>query len=600
VILPNTNRSAKSIVWLLGLAIQGLSNWRFALCCLLATVCGCKQSSAPPKTSQARILPNETVDEPSTARRTPRPPSTELKQASPWFVELDRQRTGLNFSFSSGRSAGEYAIIESLGGGLAAWDYDSDGNVDLMVAGGGMLDNRTVTAKPSGLFRNLGNGRFTDVTVLAGANADAFYTHGIYHGDWDNDGFRDCAVSGYGGVQLLHNQGDGTFVTLSPLKTDPSHPWSSSLAFADFDGNGALDLYVAHYVDWSWSKHPVCPGQYTDREVCAPREFNGIADAIYFGDGTGGFNRLQKEVGLVAGGKGLGVVAADLDLDGDSDIYVANDTTDNFLYINDGQGKFEETGVIAGVAGGDNGFSTGSMGTSVFDANGDQKPDIWVVNFERELFGLYRNEGDNLFAHSSRAFGLGALEGSYVGFGTLPIDFDLDGDLDLVVVNGHVSYASPHSPFKQHALLLQNHRNQRFNPVQRSGYFDVGHTGRGLVQADFDGDHLLDLAVSHLEEPVSLLKGTPKVIPGGQITLRLIGTRSHRDAIGAVVRCGKQMVMNNGGGSYLSQSEERLWLTGLDPSQTVHQLEIQWPGGTLQTLNVPRQDTMELVVIEPN
>ena len=522
-------------------------------------------------------------------------PTKVESERSTWFEEI--KQTGIHFTFSSGRSDGEFAIIESLGGGVGVLDYDKDGRPDLLFAGGGTLANKSVSSRPCGFYRNQGDWHFDDVTQAAGAGATQCFTHGIFPADLDNDGFDDVAISGYGGVQILHNQGDGTFSAFPLLVTHPEFPWSSSLAWADFDRDGVLDLYVAHYVNWSWKHHPSCAGAVVPREVCAPREFDAVGDAIFFGDGQGSFRREDHGVGLDAGGKGLGVIASDVDLDGDIDIYVANDTTDNFLYRNDGIGHFQETAVLAGVAGDERGVSTGSMGTLVFDADQDGLPDVWAVNFERELFGLYRNDGGGLFTHVSRSMGLANIGGDYVGFGTVAIDYDQDGDLDLVVSNGHVSYASPHAPFKQLPLLLENNRG-RFSRVHQSqDYFAHSHSGRGLASADFDGDGVLDLVVSHLEEPVSILRGHCNVSHPA-IRLQLIGTVSNRSAIGAVVRhSDKRILMHNGGGSYLSSSDPRIWLTGLATGSQQH-IQVVWPSGK-ENDYVVSNEAGDFTIIEP-
>ena len=567
---------------------------------------GCQKSSV----SSRETLSSNAADRPSNslAPGEVAPPASELLRSEQnlpakegaekmaWFEEI--KTTGIHFTFSSGRSVGEFAIIESLGGGVGVLDFDRDGRPDLLFAGGVTLATKTVASRPCGLFRNLGDWRFEEVTKTAGTSATQCFTHGIFPADFDNDGFDDVAISGYGGVQFLHNQGDGTFMELPLLVTHPEFPWSSSLAWADFDRDGVLDLYVAHYVNWSWMHHPSCAGVGAPREVCAPRDFAAVGDAIFFGDGVGGFRREDHSIGLMRDGKGLGVVASDVDLDGDVDIYVANDTTDNFLYMNDGTGHFHESAVLAGVAGDERGVSTGSMGTLAFDADQDGKPDLWTVNFERELFGLYRNDGGGLFTHVSRAMGLANVGGDFVGFGTVAIDYDHDGDLDLIVANGHVSYASPHAPFKQLPLLLENHGG-RFKRIRPSNdYFANSHSGRGLASADLDGDGVLDLLFSHLEEQVSFLRGHCQV-ERSLIKLRLVGTVSNRSAIGSVVHLSdKRILMHNGGGSYLSSSEPTIWLTSLTPGSQ-QQIRVVWPSGK-ESDYVVSTDVGELTIIEPN
>lgn len=506
--------------------------------------------------------------------------------------------TGVDFTYSNGRSANEFAIIESLGGGLGAFDFDLDGNLDVMFAGGGRLDEKTVRSRPCGLFRNLGAWRFRNVTGLAQTPADAFFTHGVYSADFDGDGFDDLSISGYGGVQLLLNMGDGTFESLEPLVTNTQNAWSSSLAWADLDYNGHLDLYVAHYVDWSWKKHPICAGQGSVvREVCAPKEFAGMADVVYFNDGELQFRQASESIGLVPGGKGLGVVVGDVNSDNYVDVYVANDTTDNHLYLNDGNGRFTEAAVLSSVSGDDAGVSTGSMGACIFDYNGDQLPDIFVSNFERELSALYRNEGEGFFAFASRQAGFAAYEAGFVGFGTVAIDFDFDGDQDIVVANGHVSYHSPYAPYRQLPLIFENQQGKQFRRLHLTGYFARAHTGRGLASGDFDNDGAADLAFSHLEEPVAILK-SPTPTGRSWAILRLVGTRSNRAAIGATVSlevdgtAQKQFLC--GGGSYLSHSDRRMHLYWAENS-TAARIVIQWPSGEREEFLVqPFRETVLL------
>lgn len=527
--------------------------------------------------------------------------------SKPTFFENVTHKTGIDFQFQSGRGAGEFAILESLGGGVGVFDFDADGLMDIMFAGGGDLREKLVSSLPCKIFRNRGDFRFEDVTSQTELAADRFYNHGIFPADYDSDGFIDLAVSGYGGVQLFRNQGDGRFQLSQVLQSHPDTPWSSSLAWADFNRDGVLDLYVAHYVDWSFDNHPSCNGDGTPREVCAPKDFKGVDDCLFLGDSEGGFVARSKESGLLPSGKGLGVVASDFDLDGDVDLYVANDTVDNFFYINDGSGHFTENAVLAGVAGDEFGVSTGSMGIAVGEFTGDLLPDIWVTNFERELFALYRNEGNGLYTHISRTAGLAASGGLYVGFGTVPIDIDQDGDDDLVVANGHVSYKAKNTAFKQVPLLLRNDGQGRFVRQLSEGYFSELHSGRGVVSADLNNDGCADLIFSHLEEPPTILKGNKQSRHGqsGQkrCILRLIGTVSNRDAIGASVeietRHGKRLLGIHGGGSYLSTSDLRFFIS---PPTEPSKATVRWPSGASEVfwldLAFDQSDVATIVWIE--
>lgn len=621
-ILSNAVRLGTCLGWLLPMIFCGL-----------ALVIGCGRETSAPETLSTReaLSPRETL---SPREATPGATSPALSDGSSrrgasegipqvrsrpseergsYFRDVT-SKTGIDFTFQSGRSAGEYAILESLGGGVGVVDFDRDGWVDLMFAGGGDLDNKQVTALPCALFRNQGGLRFEEVTEQAGVAADEFYNHGIFPADFDQDGFPDLAVSGYGGVQLFRNMGDGTFLHVETLVSHEELAWSTSLAWADLNGNGHLDLYVAHYVDWSWEKHPICSsGRGQPREVCAPREFQGLTDAIYLSDGEGGFQPPSEPIGLVPEGKGLGVTIGDVNDDGRVDIYVANDTTENFLYLNQGDGTFREVAAMAGVSGDDVGIDTGSMGVLMADLQGSGVADIWVTNFERELFGLYRNEGDGLFLHVSRSAGLAVLGGLYVGFGTVAIDLDYDGDLDLVVANGHVSYHSEHTPLQQRPILLKSNGRGRFRLLDEGGYFGREHTGRGLAYADLDNDGAWELIFTHVDEPVAILSSAPANHDSWWM-VRLVGRSSNRDAIGTTVRVVLEgleengdsgtanrpghferrnfvrLWMLNGGGSYLSQSDSRLLLVvppavaDLENPDSKDRLEaeVRWPSGHVE------------------
>lgn len=525
--------------------------------------------------------------DPATGRQSP----TEAEQSTPIFRDVTRA-SGVDFSYSSGRSANEFAILESIGGGVGILDFDRDGLPDLFFAGGGTLNNKAIQASPSGLFRNLAQMQFQAVTIPALALTDQFFTNGIGVADFDADGFQDLAISGYGGVQLLRNQGDGTFATLPSLITNHAVAWSSSLAWADLNNNAHLDLYVTHYVDWSWNNHPMCRGQGdVPREVCPPRDFSGISDVVYFNDGQN-FIGQSDSIGLEPGGKGLGVALCDLNDDHFIDIYVANDTTDNRLYFNNGTGEFSSASTLAGVAGDETGVSNGSMGISILDADGDLRPDIFVTNFEREMSALYLNKADGFFSYASRKSGFGAYPAEFVGFGTAVLDFNFDGAQDLVVANGHVWYASAHSPFRQKPFAFKNVGGQ-FVRQAEVGYFAIPHTGRGLAASDLDNDGAVDLVFSHLEEPVSVVHAVPPVAADWAI-VRLVGVRSNRDAVGAALDWQpaggpRQTFRICGGGSYLSHSDQRIHLywpaSSSDASQALY-VDVRWPTVEIERFSI--------------
>ena len=262
----------------------------------------------------------------------------------------------VDFTYRNGRESGNNAILESLGGGVALLDFDNDGLLDIFLPGGGTYEGKNVRGLSAGLFRNLGEMKFVEVTDLAGTTPDGLYSHGAQIGDFDNDGFSDVLVTGYGSLQLFHNQGDGTFLEVHEAAHLTSRSWSSSAAWGDFNGDSFLDLYVCNYVSWSFDNHPTCPGPEPGQiEICPPKSFEGLADTLYFNNGDGTFRDVSKESGIhledkISDAKGLGVLVGDVDRDNDVDIYVANDTEANFLYLNNGNGTFKELGLLHSVA----------------------------------------------------------------------------------------------------------------------------------------------------------------------------------------------------------------------------------------------------------
>lgn len=543
----------------------------------------------------------------------PRAQNAELNgPASPDYLRMtDRtNESGVHFVYDNGRDAGFHTIIESLGGGIGLFDYDNDGRHDLFCPGGGKFDQEKHTrGLPSALFRNLGDWHFVDVTAASTTAKAPHLTHGCSAADYDGDGFTDLLVTGFGGLQFFHNLGDGTFEEVSQVAGMNDSLWSSSAAWADYNGDQNLDVYIDHYVNWGPddAHDPRCPGPTKEqREICSPRRFDPLPHIIYYSNGDGTFRDATSEARLNvtpgSSGKGLGVVAGDVDLDGDVDVYVANDTVDNFLYVNDGHGVFEEVGLFHGVARDANGKAEGSMGTDLGDYDNDGLPDIWVSNFEQESFSLYRNDGHAQFVHVSQGTGITALGQLYVGFGTVFADVDRDGDEDFVVSNGHVINYPKAAPIRQEPLVLIND-NGRFSKAvfPPDGYFSSPHRGRGLASSDLDDDGDLDFVFSHNDgEPNALVANdTPPV--GDWLRVRLIGATSNRDAIGAWLvlhtSAGERLRLVKGGGSYESQCDLRpFW--GMPAGAKVTGLTIHWPSGSEQEYPLTEANR-SLTIVEP-
>ena len=569
--------------------------WLAVLACFYC--CGCRPSA----------LPSTTQPLASTDSKSGQPTHFQFRDAA---TEL-----GVTAIYHNGRESENYAILESLGGGVGLFDYDLDGWIDAFFPGGGAFTpSKTIEGRKSTFFRNHGSGHlksvFVEIGALAGVAEAPFYSHGCSAADFDNDGFPDLLLTGYGGLQLFKNQGDGTFVELHATAGLLDDAWSSSAGWGDLNGDGSLDLYVAHYVNWSFEHNPVCNADGGRRDVCPPRAFDGLTDIIYYSNADGTFRDATREAGLKPGGKGLGVLMADVDLDRDLDIYVANDTTENFLYLNNGSGRFEESALQNGVAVDQEGMPNGSMGVSIADFDGDGLPDIWVTNFEKETFALYRNEGHGQFIHASRESGVTAIGSLFVGFGTAAGDLDLDGDEDIVVANGHVVYFPSQGTDRQLPILLENLTKGQFRRalLPPDTYFSTPHLARGLALGDIDNDGDLDIVVSHTNEPAAVVlnetprhekSSRPQVDGNHWVGLKLIGTQCNRSAIGARVVLhttrGDQSRQVSGGGSYLSQGDIRM-VFGIPAGATVTGATVVWPTGPDQVINDLQVDHMTVVV----
>jgi hypothetical protein len=532
----------------------------------------------------------------------PAPPPDPAVHGSPLYQDVTAD-SGVRFTYRNGQEAGHFTILEMMGGGVALLDYDGDGLLDIFIPGGGYFDGpdkQTVRGHGCRLYKNLGNWKFKDVTEEVGLDRPLFYAEGCAVADYDRDGWPDLLVTGWGRLALYHNEDDGKGgrrfreVTREAGLTDTR--WSTSAAWGDLDGDGYPDLYVCHYVNWSFQNHPRCRGTTPEipRDVCAPKQFLGVPHLLYRNNGDGTFTDVSARAGLRIDpakkhtGKGLGVVIADFNGDRRPDIYVANDTVDNFLYLNRGGWKFEEVGLTSGVARDDNANANGSMGVDVGDYNHTGLPSIIVTTYEGEKPALYRNLGrGELFRYGTSPAGLGALGRSYVGFGTVFLDVDNDGWEDLVMVNGHAIRFPGEAGLRQHPVMLRNQGGQFEEVTLQAGpYFRGKHVGRGLAVGDLDNDGRPDLVISHLNEPVVLLRN---VAGGGRPANHWLGIalkgKGHADVVGARLTLevnGQRLTrFAKGGGSYLSASDPR-HLFGLGKADRVERLTVAWPSGRTQ------------------
>jgi hypothetical protein len=516
----------------------------------------------------------------------------------PWFRDMTAA-AGVAFSYRNGEEADQFTMLENLGGGVALLDYDGDGLLDIFLTGGGFFDGPDKTqikGLPCKLYKNLGGWKFQDVTMEAGLDLPWVYTHGVAVADFDRDGWPDLVVTGYGKLALLHNESDGSkgrrFVDVTEQVGLRDTAWSSSVGWADLDGDGWPELYVCHYVNWSFANHPICPGQVlgVKRDMCAPKHFTPVVHSLFRNEGGKRFRDVAREQGFRPEGAGLGVVLADLNGDGKPDIYVANDTHNKFLFMNRGKGKLEEIAVAAGAAMDETGKPTGSMGIDVADYDGSGRPSLWVTNYQDEHHGLYRNLGNETFLLESHPAGIAAIGKNFVGFGTAFVDVDNDGWEDLVITNGHVLRFPPGSTVKQRPVLFHNveQRGRRFfkdvSP-QAGKFFESAAVGRGLAIGDLDNDGWPDVVVCHTNSPVVLLRNeTAKATQANWLGVRLIG-RENRDVVGSTLVLetdGRRLTrFVKGGGSYLSASDPRI-LFGLGSADGAQTITVRWSWGKEQ------------------
>lgn len=514
----------------------------------------------------------------------------------PWFRDVTAE-SGVQFTYRNGEEADQFTILESLGGGVALIDFDGDGKLDIFVTGGGYFagpDKNQVKGHPCKLYRNLGDFKFEDVTKKVGLDIPWWYTHGVAVADFDCDGWPDLLVTGYGKLALFYNESDGKdgrrFVDVTEKMGLRDDGWTTGAGFADLHGSGFPDLYVCRYTDWSFANNPPCAGQLpgVKRDVCPPHRFKPLVHALYRNEKGKAFRNVSAEHGFKAEGYGLGVILADLNGDGRPDIYVTNDMTKNFLFINRG-GKLEEKAIPAGVALDDAGRATASMGVDAADYDGAGRPSLFITNFQRELPSLYRNLGQELFLYNSSAAGLAALARTNVSWGTAFIDADNDGWEDLVIVNGHLFRQPAGAPLKQRPALLHNTEQQGrrvFKDISAQGgaYFQDAYVGRGLAVGDLNNDGWPDLVVSHTNSPITILRNEAAA-KHRWLGIKLVG-KDKRDVVGSTVTLeGSTRTLTRfvkGGGSYLSANDQRIVL-GLGSSEQVRRVTVKWSWGKTQS-----------------
>ncbi|HYO14919.1 MAG TPA: CRTAC1 family protein [Thermoanaerobaculia bacterium] len=498
---------------------------------------------------------------------------------------------GIDFRHHHGGSGQRY-MVETMVGGVVMLDFDGDGDEDLFFVDGGKLPGYTGDEPRSRLFRNEGGGRFVDWTARSGIVVTTYGTGGSA-GDVDHDGDLDLFVTGFGPDQLFRNEGDGTFTDVT-AKAGVSDPlWSSSSAFADVDHDGDLDLFVVNYVDFSTSNHKFCGDpQRNLRGYCHPDVYNGQPSRFYRNRGDGTFEDATRAAGLGgAVGPGLGVVFGDIDNDGWQDVYLANDLKGNFLFRNKGDGTFEDLSLLSGTAFGDTGKPEAGMGVDMDDADGDGLLDIVVTNFELETNALYKNLGGGAFMDARHVSRIAEPSLLFLAFGTDFADFDQDGDLDLVVANGHINDNAAEflqgSRYKQRNQVFENLGNGRFQETKASG-MDVVRASRGLATGDLDGDGDLDVVVANSNDACEVYENTSA--GGNRLGVDLAMPVGNRFGIGARLELaagGRTQIRDvRTASSYLSQNALTVHF-GLGKSGKVDRLTVRRPGKVQVFVDVP-------------
>ncbi|MFN7998039.1 MAG: CRTAC1 family protein [Bryobacteraceae bacterium] len=523
---------------------------------------------------------------------------------APIFEEIPAAKSGIAWIHDNAMSA-EHYLPETMGPGVAFLDYDNDGWMDLYMVNSGTADfYQPKTPIRNALYHNNRDGTFTDVTEKAGV-AGGTFGMGVAVGDYDNDGFPDLFVTSFGRCILYHNNGNGTFTDVTDKSGLATPGWTTSAVWFDYDNDGRLDLFVCSFVDYGTTQHFSCGDNKLGRKYyCIPRVFRPTHSFLYHNNGDGTFTDVTKGTDIErALGKGLGVVATDINNDGKMDLFVANDTVQNFLFMNRGDGKWEEIALSAEVGFSENGQARSGMGVDSADFDGDGWPDLFVANVDQEMFSLYKNKHDETFSDVAHPNGVAQATRLLSGWGLKFFDYDNDGLIDLILSNGHpddmIEQYSAQVKYKEPLLLFHNESGKLQNVSASAGpAFTKMFPSRGLAIGDYDNDGRLDVLIGNNGGAPLLLHNN--AAGNHWLGLKLIGTKANRDAIGAriVWTAGgvKRSRLKINGGSYLSSHDPREIL-GLGQAAKVDSLEVHWPAPSKQVdryTDLPADRYMEI------
>lgn len=527
------------------------------------------------------------------------------------FVDVT-SRLGINFQYRSSHTSRKY-LLETMGAGVALFDYDNDGRLDIFLVNGaplgdptpkGTIPQKTGPEYWNRLYHQKPDGSFEDVTERAGLQGVG-YGMGVAVGDYDNDGFEDLYVTAYGGNRLYHNNGNGTFTDVTLTAGVAGSGWSTAAAWVDFDGDGFLDLVVLRYLDWDFDD--LWCGEHKEgyRAYCHPDHFSPISPLVYHNNKNGTFTEIGEKAGLSKPAKGLGLAIADYDRDGHIDFFVANDSMMEFLYHNKGDGTFEDVALVSEVAVDIDGRTYAGMGVDFADDNNDGWPDLVVTDLANQRYALYLNNGDGSFNYVSPNAGLAQMTLAHSGWGVRFLDYDNDGWKDLLIAQGHdldtIELTSPHLRYREPMLLARNTGHGFVDVSAQSGsVFSQAWVARGMAIGDLDNDGRLDAVVTTNDGPVHVLHNQTQT-QNHWLLLRLVGHSSNRDAIGAevelVTAAGSQFATVSTASSYLSASDKRVHF-GLGKESSIQRIEIRWPSGIRQTIKDVRADQI-LQIDEP-